>query len=158
MTTKVSKAKSTKGISKITEFTQENIPEFLAQVNEKIKLLTNGKEELTTITVELPGFGLIKDIDDVSELIKALSSVDGRKEAYDKAAEKHIKGIKIPEFKLEGHSHKEWIDQISSQVLKVAHKKELEKLKEIKTTLEANLSQEAKLANDLKRIASILSE
>lgn len=92
-------------------------------------------------------------------LLQACSSIDGKVEAYNKAAGKYLpEGIKKPELIIEGHSPKAWLEVISIKIVEIAHKKELDKLKSVKSTLEANLSQEMKLANDLAKISELLNE
>ena len=141
------------------QFTQADIPTFLAQVDAKIKELTKGDKKEVVITVELPGFGNISKNESVMNLIQACSSVEGKEEAYKKAAAKYLpENVKTPPFILAGHSAKQWLDFISERIVEVAHKKELEKLRTIKSKLEENLSQEAKLANDLKAISNILMD
>lgn len=141
------------------QFTQADIPALLQKVEAQIKALTKGKEEKTNITNPLEGIGEISKIEDVSNLIKAYSSVSGREEHYQKAAKECLpEGVSVPVFKLSGHSASEWKNFIKERILEVSHKKELEKLRKIKQKLEENLSQEAKLAKDLAEISQILTK
>jgi hypothetical protein len=150
---------TTTALSTKQAFTQEDIPGLLEKVNKKISELTKGKKVAPVITVQLPGFGEVTKINDLSTLISACSSVDGKQEAFLAAAKKHLpEGIKAPAFKINGHSANEWNELLETRIAEVAHQKELEKLRQVKTKLEENLSQEAKLANDLKAISNILGE
>ena len=111
------------------------------------------------IQVPLPGFGLIEQNESILTLLQACAMINGKHEAYKIAAGKHLpEGIKAPEFKIAGHSPSQWFEVIEIKIAKIAHAKELAKLKSIKDTLESNLSQEMKLANDLKKISSLLNE
>ncbi len=143
----------------LSNFTQADIPSFLEKVNEKIKALTKGKTGATVIDKPLPGFGDVSKVDDLQALISACSSVENKETFYHQSAKKYLpEGIKAPAFKINGFSANQWLDFLQERIVEVAHKKELEKLKTIKAKLEENLSQEAKLANDLKSISSILAE
>lgn len=139
------------------QFTQADIPNLLEKVNSKIKELTKNDTKVKPITVQLPGFGDISKNECLMSLIQACSSVEGKEAAYKAAATKYLpEGVKAPSLKINGHSVNEWLEFLKERITEVAHKNELEKLRKIKTTLEENLSQEAKLANDLKKISEIL--
>lgn len=141
------------------KFTQQDIPALLETVNSKIKELSKNDSTVPVITTGLPGFGPIANINDVMKLIQACSSIEGKEEAYNKAADKYLpQGIKKPTFTIEGHSPKAWLEVISLKIAEISHKKELDKLRSVKATLEANLSQEMKLANDLAKISELLNE
>ena len=157
--TETTTTESTTAVSTAVQFTQNDIPALLETVNEKIRLLSRADKTEAAITVELPGFGDLSKIDDLSVLIQACANIDGKVEAFKASATKHLpESIKAPEFKIAGHSPKVWINFIESKIAKVAHAKELIKLKTVKDTLESNLSQEMKLANDLKKISKLLNE
>jgi len=137
-----------------------DVPVLLEKVNEKINEIKKGiPKEVTTKGKILEDFGRIEDIDDVETLIKAASMVLGKEKAYKEAAKVVVPaGIKVPQFTISGHKAKDWIEAIESRVVEVAYKTELKKLEEVKKTLEENLSAEMKLANDLKKIATILKD
>jgi len=158
-TTKTESKETSTAISTQGQFTQADIPALLATVNKKIGELSKTGNVKPTIDVDLPGFGRIEKHESVLTLLQAAANVDGKLEAYNASAAKHLpEGIKAPAFTLAGHSHKAWIEVIQIKIAEVAHKKELEKLKAVKATLESNLSAEMKLANDLKNISKLLSE
>jgi len=151
--------KTENAISTQVKFTQADIPSLLETVNNKIKELSKNDSTVPVITIGLPGFGPIANINDVMRLLQACSTIDAKSEAYDKAADKYLpEGVKKPTFAIEGFSAKAWLDVISLKISEISHKKELDKLRSVKTTLEANLSQEMKLANDLAKISELLNE
>lgn len=157
-TTKKTKEKST-GLSVAGQFTQADIPTLLEKVNDKIKELSKGDKKQTEITVDLPGFGNVAKNESVMSLLQACSSVEGKCEAYKKSAEKYLpEGVKTPPLLINGHGVSAWLSFLQERIVEVAHKKELEKLRQIKSTLEENLSAEMKLANDLAKIGAILTE
>lgn len=141
-------------------FTQKDIPGMLANVEKAIAGLKSGVPAETSTTKALEGFGKIKDIDSVSELIKAHSSVVNRHEAYHRSAKVLLGGssIKTPPFKVSGHTMEQWVADISKRVVEVGHKVEIEKLNKIKAKLESNLSAKAKLAADLLAINELLND
>ena len=140
-----------------TQFTQANIPAFLAQVEEKIKELTKGTTDKVVIQVPFPGFGLITSNESVSTLVQALATLDAKELNFKNTLEKYKIDSKSSLI-IAGHNVVNWRNEILSRITEVSHKKELDKLRSIKKTLEENLSAEAKLANDLKNIANLLSE
>lgn len=140
------------------QFTQANIPQFLAQVDEKIKELTKGKADKVIVQVPFPGFGLISSNESVSTLAQALSNLDAKEVNFKNTVEKYNEIDNKTTLLIAGHSVSVWREEILSRITEVSHKKELAKLRTIKKTLEENLSAEAKLANDLKNIANLLSE
>lgn len=156
----ITKSKETStAIATNSQFTQADIPNLLETVNKKIGELSKTGKVKPTIEVPLPGFGHINQIDSVLVLLQAAANVDGKLEAYNISATKHLpEAIKAPAFTIAGYSAKAWIEVIEIKIAEVAHKKELEKLKAVKATLESNLSAEMKLANDLKNISKLLSE
>jgi hypothetical protein len=151
--------KKTTEISTQVKFTQADIPSLLEKVNNQIKELSKNDSVKPVITQQLPGFTDIHKTDSIIALLAACGSVEGKTESFNKMADKYLPtGSKKPEFKIEGVSPKEWLDYLQIKISEITHKKELDKLRSVKTTLEANLSQEMKLANDLAKIADILNE
>jgi len=153
------KAPESVAVSTQTKFTQADIPALLETVNSKIKELSKNDSTVPVITTGLPGFGPIANINDVMKLLQACASIDGKQESYNNAADKYLpEGIKKPVLIIEGHSPQAWRDVIVLKIAEISHKKELDKLRSVKATLEANLSQEMKLANDLAKISELLNE
>lgn len=138
---------------------QKDIPTLLEKVNAQILELKGGMTDVPKTDAQLPGFGKVEQIASVEELIKAASSVMGKKEAYDKASALVVpEGFKVPEFTICEIKANVWLDHIRSRIVIVANKTRLETLNKIKSTLEENLSAEAKLANDLNKIQDMLGE
>lgn len=138
----------------LPKLTQQNIPEMLAKVKEQIAAMSKKKEGQQKTKSSLEGFGKIDDIKEVSTLIKAHSAVVNRAAAYKVSAESGIipDNVKVPTFKIGGHTESQWVDHITTRVAEVANKKQLDGLKEFRDTLEENLSVEMKLASKLAKI------
>lgn len=150
-------SKETNNIALITNPTQNDIPTFLAQVNAKIKEIRGQVvEENKTADKHLDGFGKVKDIKTVEELVKAHASVVARQKLYNESATELGVDVKKYPFKLSGASASSWIDDIKSRMVTVKYKSELDKLNKIKKELEDNLSAEQKLQNSLQKISSLL--
>lgn len=158
-TAAVATAQDTTGLMAIVNQGQDAIPAFLEKVNAQIAALKGNIGSEPKTTGSLAGFGKIKDIKTVADLIKAHSSVTNRAAAY-KASAKVIlpTGIKMPPFMLDGSSESAWVADIQARVTIVAHKTQLDKLTKIKEKLESNLSAKAKLAKDLGDIANMLND
>ena len=157
MATKETKKETGVAILSASSLTVNDVPSMLELVNNQIKELRGGMPDQPHTTESLSGFGRIKDIKTVQELLKAASVVMAKQKAYDDAAKKLLpKGIKKPAFKLNGSTSEQWLADIQGRIAIVANKEKLDKLNSIKKTLEENLSAEAKLANDLKKIQDLL--
>lgn len=143
----------------ITAYGVNDVPNMLEMVIKQINTLQGGMPAGPKTSASLTGFGIIEKIDTVESLIKAAATVIVKEQAYKDASEEILPvGIKIPEFKLNGVLAKNWLSDIKARVLIVANKEKLAKLNKIKSTLEANLSAEAKLAKDLKDIQGMLND
>ena len=157
--TKKTTGVSTKNSKDISLLTKKDVPGLLETVLAKIKAIKGDIPDKPKTEVELYGFGYISKITSLDELIKAHSSVSNRKKAYDESAKNIVpEGIKTPVFKLNGHSASEWIEDIKNRAVLVARENELEKLEKVKTTLESHLSEELKLAKDLKDLSEMLAD
>jgi hypothetical protein len=141
------------------QFTQNDVPAMLEQVTAQLESLAGDTtKKPKTENVELPGFGLLNNIEDVQQLIKAHSSINA-KEAGFKASVKELKlTLKLKPFTVNGIAPDVWKKDIAARISIVANKVQIAKLKKIKATLEENLSAEAKLANDLKAINDDMGE
>lgn len=146
-------------IDALVNMGQDGIPKLLEEVNKKINSLKGGNSENeSTKGTQLPSFGEIAKIDKVTTLIQAVSSVRARQKAYAEAAkELDASTTKFP-FKLAGFSADTWVNDIKARYSILANKAELDRLNKIKKTLEENLSQEAKLKNDLAKIGEWLTD
>jgi len=142
-----------------TMFTPKDIPTMLANVNAKIEALKGGCEgDASTKGVDLPGFGQLKDIEDLSKLIQASSSVSGRERTYNEEAKSmEIEGV-IPEFKIADYSPDTWRIDIKRRYQEVAFAGQLETLNKIKETLESNQSKEMKFHNDMEKISVLMEQ
>ena len=135
----------------------QDVPKMLETVKDQIKNLKGnvGKEEPTA--KPLPGFGMIKDIKKLSDLIKAASMVNAKSAAYKEAAKQIVpEGIKPPNFEIEGMSQNSIIDHLRKRYAELYNSDRIKELLKVQKILEENLSAEAKLANSLKDIAGIL--
>lgn len=145
--------------TEVAILTQNDVPSMLETIEAQIKSLSmktnSGKETSNPLT----GFGRVEEISTVEDLIKAHASVRERSESYKRSAKDIVPtGIKIPEMILDGHTTEEWLSHIQSRVGEVTNEKKLASLKEMKKTLESNLSAELKLANDLAKIKKELED
>lgn len=164
MAKKVSKSTEVatkENVLSLSTLTKDNVPDLLEIVNERIKALQGTKTEKEPIKVELEHFGKIGSINSVGTLISAHSSLVNREKFYNESAkvlfDDNYPNLKRPAFKVQGHSVNQWIEEIQQRVHYLVNKKELDKLKATKATLETHLSEEAKLAKDLAKIQQNLN-
>ena len=139
--------------------TQDDIPAMLDKVNAQIAAFRKGLPKENKTTGNLTGFGPIAQINNLSHLIQAYTMVSSKEAAFKETCSIPgliPEGIKAPVFKIDGSTPSAWLDDIRGKIVEVAHKTQLDKLTKIKTTLESNLSQKAKLAKDLLEINQML--
>ena len=150
---------ATKTVSELASLGQEGIPALLKHVDSQIASLGGGKQAVkTTEGVNLPGFGSINSQKKVSSLVQMYSSVTARENAYGDALKATGVDAKKYPFKLEGHTAEAWKNDIKVAIDILSNAVELAKLVKVKATLEANLSQKAKLQNDLAKIGAWLTD
>ena len=136
-----------------------DVPKMLAQVTAQISLIKGTLPETPKTKADIPGFGKIDDLIDLATIIKAASAVLGKAKAYRDTAEIIMpEHLKTPVFRLNGMNEEEMLEHLKTRAVEVGNKEKLDKLKKIKFTLEANLSQKEKLANDLKKIQNLLAD
>ena len=130
----------------------------LAKKDELKKQYGQDIEDLSNDNLE--GFGNISSIEEVTTLVKAISSVKGREAAY-KVAMKDVKvpGVTLIEypFKVNGTSAKRWIEVINKRIGQVTYKDQLSKLDELVSVCEKYVSDDQRFINDMKRVGDILS-
>jgi hypothetical protein len=148
--------KSTTNVLSLDTVTQQDIPAMLEVVSKQISKLKGTTGSNVTTDAALPGFGKIKDIKTVENLVKAHSMLTAKNNAY-KASLKELdlKESKYP-FKEGGHTYKEWDKDIKHRLNLVKNEQTLKKLEEAHAILKENLSQEAKLQSDLKKIQGMV--
>lgn len=139
----------------------DNVPEMLDFVTAQIKDIKKDIPSGPKTTGTLNGFGKIADIDSVETLIKAAATVRMKQKAYNDAATELISDdskIKVPKCKINGSDAENWIADIKSRIVLVANKEKLARLNKVKSTLEENLSREAKFERDMKKVFDIIKE
>lgn len=141
------------------QFTQDQVPNYLEQVKERLRALKGEEKDSLRISEELEPFGKISEITDVQELMGAYAYVTYKAngiENFRAVFEKNVPAIKIPAITINGHSLEKWQAEILTQHRAATYKQEIEKLEKVKNELEACLSEEHKLAAKLSNIADIL--
>lgn len=143
------------------QFSLENVPVMLEQVNAKIKALKGDKERAAKITESLAGFGKISDIKEPARLIDAYAFITRKAAAYKEFSDvfQAIDTLnKVKDFTESGHSLKSWQDEILAQYREVTFEAKLAKLEKAKQLLTENLSAEQKFIATMSDMADILSD
>lgn len=132
------------------------IPEMLTVLDGKIAELKTITDSVYKTTGNLEGFGDIKAETKIENLIRAFSSVNGRKKAYDEAAA--ILGLTShPQFTVSGGTVEDWEQDIKLRIEIITHKDKLDKLNEYKEKMSKFLSEEdqkAMLVNEMTEFFS----
>lgn len=154
------KANTETGVSVKGQFTLEQVPTLLDQVNQQIKQLKGDKERAAKITEDLCGFGRISDIKDPMVLRDAYAFIT-RKAAANKEFSPVFQEIDpltpLKEFTESGHSLKSWQDEIIAQYRETTFQSKLDKLEKAKALLTENLSREQKFIASMSDIAELFS-
>ena len=143
-------------VLKKNRLAQEDVPDMLKVVNEKIAALKGESEKAKQTSGEIKGFGNIYNMERPENLIRAYSSIQAKEAAYNKAV-KSMKLVNAPEFKLDGFTAKQWFQDITDRYSVVTHKEQLDKLNQVKEELSKHVSQEEKLNQSLLNIQDILA-
>ena len=139
--------------------TKDNVPQLLEIVAGKIKDLKKNMGEKPKDLGNFPQFGRLSDVNSLSQLIKMQAAINSMQTEYAKAAKEIVpKGVNHAAYTINGHSPATWTEAIKFRANEVSFKKQLTQLENTKSTLESHLSEDLKLQNDLKRIATTLSE
>jgi Xaa-Pro aminopeptidase len=128
------------------------ITEKLKEVNKAIKELGGDKPCYKT-DGQIDGCVKIQNDESIESLVRALASVNIRKEAFDKASKEL--GVDV-EFKLNGYSVEDIKEDIKTRLKVVSNKSKLDKLREAKSELEELISDEEKRENALSKVDSLL--
>lgn len=152
-------AKTKNEVLDLKNFKTSDVPKMLELVKSKIQELTGSSDKKpSTKGVYLPGFDALENMNSLSDLIKAYSSIEGKEKAYEAAFKSMGIKTKMPKFEIEGHSANVWRKDIKLRYQEVAHKSQVEKLNTIKKTLESHLTEEEKFNKDMQNIAELMKE
>lgn len=149
-----------KGLSTKGQFSLEQVPDLLEQINDQIKKLKGDKDRAAKITEPLGVFGRVCDIKEPGKLIDAYSFISRKAAAYEEFAGvfqavdplSPLKG-----FTESGHSLKSWQEEILAQYRETTFESKLAKLQEAKKILEENLSREQKFVASMQNIKELFS-
>jgi hypothetical protein len=117
------------------------VPNVIAALEAKIKALDHITDSKYRTGGKLDGFGDIKQETNISNLIKAFSSIRGREKAYAEAAEEM--GLStFPVFEANGSTSEDWKQDILLRIAIINHKDTLDKLTEYRNKMKEFLSKE----------------
>ena len=156
--TTTKKAASTAVATK-SQYTVEDVPSMLQTVQEQIDAIKKGMPEKVETTGSLSGFGPIKDIKTLTDLIMARAAIEARAAAFAQAAKEVVPaGFNAPTFKMDGHTPEQWYADIKRRGVEVAHESKLKKLEATKKKLSQFVSEEQRLSDTLAEIHNSFNE
>lgn len=143
-----------------SQFTKENVPALLEHVNSKIDAIKKPNKKSSSVNGKsLPGFGQLNNITDLSILIQARTSVNGKYNAYQKEVDTMTKEGTIvgeaPEFQIDGCSAEDWLAGIDNRYIEVSHKALLDKLEKGREFLKKHISEEDEFQQDMKEFVEL---
>jgi len=141
------------------ELTKEGVPDMLEAVKKQIGLITKGMPKTTKTSAAPDGFPKsVAQCESVEELIKMHSFINAKDKAYTES----VKELKLTPAnypsKISGHKPDVWKKDIAARLNIVKNKEKLDKLKQVKTILEANLSEKAKFQKQMGDMVDILQD
>jgi hypothetical protein len=136
MSTKKATGKETLALTTTTE-----VPEVIKALQAQIDELKDIETSQWKTSGNLDGFGSIKEEKKIENLIRAYSSVKGRANAYEDAAD-DLGITTYPQFNINGGTVEDWKHDIQLRIAIVNHKEKLDKLKDFKAKAERFLSEE----------------
>jgi len=136
---------------------QFNVPQIIEALEAEIKTLSHISDSKYATSGTLDGFGDIKKETKVANLIKAYSSVMGRKAGYDAAAA-DLGEKAYPEFDLGGGTAAQWKKDIQLRINIINHKEKLDKLNYFKEQSAKFLSEEDQKAMLFAEMAAYLQK
>lgn len=147
----MAKSKSTE-VAIEGQFDAENVPTYLAQVKlEKEKLKKEfGEDQITD--GNLPDFGNLSEIDTVSGLIQAASSVIDRENLWKEGCKALGIDLKKHPFKLNKWGADKWLNDIKRRVGEVTYKDKVAALERIEIHLEELLDDKHKKQIQLEKL------
>jgi len=139
------------------QFTRADVPKLLAEVNRQIAEL-KGEEQDPITDGNLENFGRLSDINDVTTLVRAASSVKGKAAAYNNVAEElQVDLSKFP-FKINKWGAEKWMKDIKRRINEVTYKDKLNKLEKVRDELSGFLSEDDKFSQAVHNIVSIMKD
>lgn len=153
-------ASANTGLSVSGQFSLEQVPDLLQQINDKIKELQGDKDRAAKINEPLGPFGRVSDIKEPSKLMDAYAFISRKAAAHDefKPVFQAIDPLSpVKAFTESGHTVKQWQDEIIAQYRETTFESKLAKLKEAKKMLEENLSAEQKFVASMQNIKDLFT-
>jgi hypothetical protein len=115
--------------------------EMIQLTDAKIKTYRHISDSSYKTSMNLEGFGNLKEEASISTLLKAAHSVKAREEGYNDAADDL--GIETyPAFSIGGGSYQDWKADIKLRIQIIEHKETMDKLNEIRKDLEGLMTDE----------------
>lgn len=156
------KSKNT-AVATVGQFSLDQIPNLLTQINEKIKSLEGDSEETSVMSGPIDMFGELKNINEPIKLMEVYNYVTKKMEGVEAVApifKEAAPTVKVPTMKIAGATLPILQKAILSRYKAVTLAEVLNGLKKTKTILEECLSEEdkkvAKLQNAGEALASLL--
>lgn len=139
-------------------FTLDNVPQLLENVNAKIQALKPSNSTTSIMKKEFgAGFGKLKDTTKLSSLVYFYAAVSSREELYNKAADE-MKKESAPKFSIAGHTSEEWKKAILERYTQVENAATLKNLEDSKVLLEKHLSKDNQFKNDMTKLLGNLTK
>jgi len=135
---------------------KDQVPTIISKLDQEIAKLKVISESVYKTAGKLETFGDIKVETKVENLVRAYSSISGKKEAYDRAAREL--GVKqCLEFSINGGTLAEWKQDIMLRIDIITHQDKLDKLKSYKDKMSKFLSEEDQKAILMQEMTEFLS-
>jgi hypothetical protein len=122
-----------------------DVAEIITALETKIEALGHLTDSKYKTSGQLEGFGNIKEMTNVSQLVKAFSSVKNKEKFYNEAAEE-LGLTTYPAYDNSGYTAEDWKHDIQLRIGIINHKDTLDQLTKYRDQLRDLLSKEEKKA------------
>lgn len=159
MNQKKSKTKKTKKIKNMAKKNEivvsGSTAKMIEAVDAKIASFKHISDSTYKTSMNLEGFGSLKEVTSVATLVKAYHSVKARENGYYDAA--NDLGITtLPAFEIGGGNAEAWAQDIKLRIQIIQYGDTMEKLKEIRKGFESLMTNEDRKENLLEQLKSLM--
>ncbi len=151
-----------KEVSVAGAFDLENVPVYLNQVSDRIAALEaefgGAKDSDTPSSTDIPPFGDLSKVDDISQLVRANAGITTQAAQYEASAKDLGVSLKEHPFRVNGASAAKWSKYMKRRIGEATYKDELASLKAIQADLIDLSSEEDKKRAKLQSLESKLNK
>jgi hypothetical protein len=131
----------------------------IEQLKTQLAILKGDREDSISLDISYDNGDNIKNVTTVGRLLEISSALHTRNDSYNREVERYgLQDKNIAPFKVANKTVSEWEKIIDKAIHELINKVKIEKIESAIKNLSKHLSEEERLANDLKSIAESVTE